>query len=156
MAKVKLGKFEVDESDLERQHVEALKRGQETLEALPKASSAKYDKKSKRLIIDLISGTTLLVPISLIQGLQSDNEQNLSDFDLMVEGSQIHWHTLDAQFYIKSLLEGVFGTRKWMENLNEHLSIIGRKGGASRSDAKRRASAENGKKGGRPRRKQIA
>ncbi|MBA2606403.1 MAG: DUF2442 domain-containing protein [Acidobacteriota bacterium] len=156
MAKVKLGKFEVDESDLERQHLEAVKRGRETLEALPKAASAKYDKKSKRLILHLKTGTTLLVPINLIQGLQTEDDQALSDFDLMLEGSQIHWHKLDAQFYIKSLLEGIFGTRKWMDDLNEHLSAIGRKGGASRSDAKRRASAENGRKGGRPRKKQIA
>ncbi len=37
-----------------------------------------------------------------------------------------------------------------MDNLNEHLSAIGKKGGSSRSLAKRKASAENGKKGGRP------
>jgi general stress protein YciG len=34
--------------------------------------------------------------------------------------------------------------------LQKHLSVIGKKGGAKTSDAKARAAAENGKKGGRP------
>ena len=33
--------------------------------------------------------------------------------------------------------------------------ILGRKGGSSRSDAKRRSSAENGKKGGRPKKAKV-
>jgi general stress protein YciG len=82
--------------------------------------------------------------------LQTNDDKALSDFDLVIENTQIHWHTLDVQFYIESLLQGVFGTPKWMNNLQQHLAEAGRKGGASRSEAKRRASAENGKKGGRP------
>ena len=154
MAKVKLGRFEVDEAELERQHIEAVKRGEETMARLPKASSAKYDKKSRRLILEMRNGSTLLVPVNLIQGLQTDDDKALSDFELVMQGTQIHWETLDVQFYIESLLKGVFGTPKWMSNLQEHLAEIGRKGGASRSAAKRKASAENGKKGGRP--KKIA
>lgn len=155
MAKIKLGKFEVDEEELDRQHEEATKRGAETLARLPKAKSAKFDKKSKRLILEMQNATTLLVPVHLIQGLQTNDDGALSDFDLMIEGSQIHWHTLDVQFYIEDLLRGVFGTPRWMQNLKEHLAELGRTGGASISDAKSRASAENGKKGGRPK-KQVA
>lgn len=150
MANVKLGKFEVDEAELERQHLEATKRGEETMARLPKASSAKYDKKSGRLILEMHNGSTLLVPVNLIQGLQTDDDKALADFELVMQGTQIHWETLDVQFYIESLLKGVFGTPKWMTNLQEHLAEIGRKGGSSRSSAKRKASAENGKKGGRP------
>lgn len=148
MAKVKLGKFEVDEEELERQHKEAVKRGREVLAALPKAESAKYDKDSKRLIVNMENGTTLLVPVHLIQGLQTDDDEALNDFDLMQKGSQIHWHTLDVQFYVKSLLNGVFGTPKWMENLKK--SSPG--SDESKSETKKNASRENGKKGGRPRR----
>ncbi|MGI8409804.1 MAG: hypothetical protein ACR2M8_08005 [Pyrinomonadaceae bacterium] len=43
-----------------------------------------------------------------------------------------------------------------MSSLKEHLSEIGRKGGSARSIAKRISSAENGKKGGRPRTKRTA
>jgi hypothetical protein len=151
MAKTKLGKFEVDEAELNRQYEEATGRGREELAALPKADSAKYDRKTKRLVLDMENGTTLLVPVRLIQGLQTDDEEALSDIKLVIEGSQIHWVKLDVQFYVKSLLNGVFGTQKWMNGLNEHLAEIGRKGGLARTEAKRRASVENGRKGGRPR-----
>lgn len=145
-----------NEEKFKEQFKAATERGEAHLAALPKADSAKYDKKSRRLILEMENGTTLLIPVNLIQGLQTVDDTALNDFDLMLEGSQIHCHVLDVQFYVKSLLEGVFGTSKWMNNLKEHLSEAGRKGGASRSQAKRTASAENGKKGGRPRKTRVA
>jgi general stress protein YciG len=109
-----------------------------------------------RIIIDLTTGVTLMIPVSLIQGLQTDDEKALADFELMAQGTQIHWETLDTQFYVESFLKGIFGTQKWMAGLNEHLAEIGRKGGLAKTPAKRSASAENGKKGGRPRKVQTA
>lgn len=144
------------DEEFEWQFKAATERGAAHLAALPKADSAKYDKKSRRLILKMENGTTLLIPVNLIQGLQTGDDTALNDFDLMLEGSQIHWHALDVQFYVKSLLEGVFGTSRWMNNLKEHLSEAGKKGGASRSQAKRTASAENGRKGGRPRKTRVA
>ena len=41
------------------------------------------------------------------------------------------------------LIEGIFGNRQWM-------SLIGKKGGSARSEAKVRAVRESGRKGGRP------
>lgn len=152
----KQNKDNFDEEEFERQFKAATTHGTAHLAALPKADSAKYDKKSRRLILEMKNGTTLLIPVNLIQGLQTGDDTTLSDFDLMLEGSQIHWRALDVQFYVKSLLEGVFGTSKWMNDIKEHLSNAGKKGGASRSQAKRTASAENGRKGGRPRKIQVA
>lgn len=137
--------------EFERQYQLATKRGAEELERLPKASSARYDIKSKRIVLNMANGVTLMVPVELIQGLQTDDARALADFKLMAHGTEIHWETLDVQFYIESFLEGEFGTQKWMSGLREHLAEIGRKGGSSKSKAKRAASAENGHKGGRPR-----
>lgn len=107
------------ESEFESQYQAAAKRGAENLARLPKAAAAHYDKKSKRIILEMQSGVTLLVPTDLIQGLQTADEKSLSDFDLVSQGSQIHWHSLDLQFYIEDLLKGVFGTPKRMKALNE-------------------------------------
>lgn len=141
----------MNDPEFQRQVAEANKRGREELRRLPKASSARFDEKSKRIVLDLVNGVTLMVPTDLIQGLQTADLNALSDFKLVARGTQIHWGTLDVQFYVESLLHGVFGTARWMEGLKRHLSEIGRKGGSSKSAAKRTASVENGKKGGRPR-----
>jgi hypothetical protein len=153
MAKVKLGKFEVEEEVLDRQYEEATKRGEETLRDLLKADSARFDKNSRRLVLEMQNGTTVLVPVHLIQGLQTADDKDLVDLRLVAEGTQIHWDKLDVQFYVKSLIEGIFGTKKWMKNLNEHLAEIGRRGGKSTSKAKSEASRHNGLKGGRPKKK---
>lgn len=142
--------------EFQRQVAEADRRGREERERLPKAASARFDAKSKRIVLELVSGVTLMVPTDLIQGLETEDKKALSDFKLVAHGTQIHWATLDAQFYVDSLLQGVFGTAKWMSGLKEHLAEIGRKGGRSTSAAKKAASAENGKKGGRPRRMKSA
>lgn len=39
------------------------------------------------------------------------------------------------------------------ESKNPHAAALGKLGGASKSDAKKKASKENGKKGGRPKNK---
>lgn len=153
MGKVKLGKFEVEAEVLDRQSEEARRRATETMGKLPKAAAARYEKKSRRLVLEMENGITVLVPVQMIQGLQTDLEKDLSDLRLVSEGTQIHWDKLDVQFYVKSLLEGIFGTRKWMKNLNEHLAEIGRRGGQAKTKAKTEASRQNGQKGGRPKKK---
>lgn len=142
--------------EFERQYQEATKRGQEEIESLPKAVSAKYDRASRRFIIEMLNGVTLLVPVDLVQGLGNGSDRELSDLDLKFNGTEIHWNALDVQFYVRDLLLGIFGTPRWMKGLKEHLADIGRKGGSAKTPAKRAASVENGKKGGRPRKKRTA
>jgi hypothetical protein len=55
----------------------------------------------------------------------------------------LHWRQLDADLYVPALIEGAFGSRRWMQH-------IGELGGSARSAAKIKASSENGTRGGRP------
>lgn len=141
----------MDDKEFERQFAEATKRGEATLAALPKADSASYDSKNAEVVIKLRNGATLLVPHNLIQGLQTDDISALADIELFLDGTEIHWPTLDVQYRVKSLIDGVFGTQRWIEQLKQHYSTIGTKGGSRKSKAKSAASRANGKKGGRPR-----
>lgn len=144
------------DEEFEKMYIEASRRGAEKMARLPKARSAKIDTGSRRLILDMESGVTVLVPVDMIQGLQTPDLKALKDFELALNGTQIHWETLDVHFTIESFLKGIFGTQKWMAGLKEHLAEIGRKGGQAKTPAKRAASAENGKKGGRPRKVRTA
>ena len=142
--------------EFERQYRLATKHGKEKLRRLPKASSARFDTKSRLIVLEMKNGVTVLVPVELVHGLQTNDSKALADFELVLDGSQIHWNELDVQFYVEDFLRVVFGTPKWMSGLKEHLSTIGRKGGQAKTAAKKKASAENGKKGGRPRKPKSA
>jgi hypothetical protein len=144
------------EEESNRQFEEATKRGQKTLDRSPKAKTISYNAKSKRIVIVLESGASAIIPIGLIEILQNATPEQISDVEIAVEGLYLRWKSLDEDLFVPNLLQGIFGTRRWMDNLKEHLSKAGRLGGASRSEAKRKSSAENGKKGGRPRREQVA
>src|SRR5580658_2994541 len=58
-------------------------------------------------------------------------------------GLGLHWPQLDADLYVPALIEGAFGSRRWMQH-------IGELGDSARSAAKAKASRENGTRGGRP------
>ena len=114
----------------------------------PKAVAVAYRTKDDVITIKLATGVELAIPRKLLQGLESATAEQLAEVELWGPGSSLHWESLDVDHYIPSLIEGVFGNRRWM-------SEIGKKGGAQRSDAKASAARENGRKGGRPKRVRV-
>jgi hypothetical protein len=64
-------------------------------------------------------------------------------------GLGLHWSQLDADLYVPALIEGTFGSRRWMQH-------IGELGASARSAAKAKASRENGTRGDRPKDKEAA
>lgn len=110
----------------------------------PKAVSAKYLPDSDAIDIGFASGVNLIIPRRLLQFLESAKSAELGRVRVEDFGTVLNWPGLDVQHYVPGLLEGVFGTRRWM-------SEIGRRGGLARSKAKAKSSRLNGRKGGRPR-----
>jgi hypothetical protein len=109
----------------------------------PKAVAATYRANDDTIAITLATGVAIVVPRKLLQGLENATPAQLAEMEIVDAQSGLHWKSLDVDHYIPSLIEGVFGNRRWM-------SAIGKKGGARRSDAKTAAARENGRKGGRP------
>jgi len=95
------------------------------------------------ILVELSSGVEIRFPIRLVQGLENGKSKDLSEIRVEARGLGLHWPRLDVDLYVPSLLRGVLGTREWMAE-------IGKMGGGVISAAKARASAENGKLGGRP------
>jgi hypothetical protein len=110
----------------------------------PKAVAVEYRAKNDVLILRFATGVKLLIPRSLLQGLRNADPRAVAKVELDDYGRELHWESLDVDHYIPGLIDGVFGTRKWM-------AAIGASGGAARTEAKRTASRENGRKGGRSR-----
>jgi len=108
----------MNEAEFERQFTEATERGKKFLAEAPKAKSVGYDRKSKRLILDLYNDSTLIIPTENVQGLRGAADADLEEVELFLEGTTLHWEKLDVDFYVESFMRGVFGTPKWMSELN--------------------------------------
>jgi hypothetical protein len=110
----------------------------------PAAVSAHYDRRLDRVVICLDSGVELAFPPRRTQGLEHARPSQLDKIEITPSGFGIHFPKLDADLYLPALIEGLFGSKRWMA------SRLGAAGGKSRSASKISASRENGRLGGRP------
>ena len=83
----------------------------------PRAKSARYDRRSRRVVIELHNGATFIFPAELAEGLASAAATALSEIIVTPSGSGLRWPRLDADFSLPSLMMGVFGSPKWMREL---------------------------------------
>lgn len=118
--------------------------------SLPHATSARYDRRLGRVLIELSTGLAVAFSPRSAEGLENATAAELSKVEISPSGFGIHFPKLDADLYLPALLEGFLGSRKWMANR------LGAKGGAARSAAKVAAAKRNGQRGGRPRKSEAA
>jgi len=126
-----------------------LERAEKRMKALREAGhvrSARYDRRSARIVIGLSTGVEVAFPARLAEELAGAAPEELAEIEISPAGLGLHWPRLDASIYVPALLQGVLGSKGWMA------AQLGAAGGKVRSGAKAAASRENGRKGGRPRR----
>src|SRR6266850_6702605 len=111
----------------------------------PTVVTARYDPHTDRVIISLSNGLEVSFPAHEVQGLETATAADLEQIEINPPGFGLHFPTLDADLYVPALLQGVFGSERWMA------ARLGARGGKSRTTAKVAASRKNGKLGGRPR-----
>ncbi|MES2393852.1 MAG: DUF2442 domain-containing protein [Acidobacteriota bacterium] len=112
---------------------------------IPHIVKAHYDPKLRRIILSVSSGAWFAFRPEDAQGLEHATDAQLKKMEISFSGYGVYFPLLDEDFWYPSLLQGQFGTRKWMA------ARLGSAGGASRSKAKVTAARANGKLGGRPR-----
>jgi hypothetical protein len=113
----------------------------------PRAASAHYDAGRNRIIVRLTTGVEIGFAPRDVEGPRGASAKDLKAMEVEAFGLGIHFPTLDADLYVPALLEGVLGSKSWMA------AELGAAGGRTRTAAKAMASRENGKRGGRPRKK---
>jgi hypothetical protein len=119
----------------------ARERGRLYGETQPHAVSAGYDARSERIVVELTSGATFAFPPRLVEGLADAAPAHLAEVELLGDGEALHWETLDVDYSVAGLVNGIFGTARWMAA----------RAGRATSPAKAEAARANGAKGGRPR-----
>ena len=120
-------------------------RGREMLASEPRASAARYDAASGRVVVDLVNGCSYVFPARLVEDLQEADDADLKGVEVDGAGFNLHWPALDVDLLVPALVSGIFGTRVWMAR------ELARLAGKTRSPAKAAAARANGAKGGRPR-----
>jgi Protein of unknown function (DUF2442) len=126
----------------------AIARGKVVDASEPHATAVKYHASDDAFILILSNGVEVLIPRRLLQGLERADVRKLRDVTIVGHGTGLHWTALNVDHYVRGLLNGVFGTRPWTEHL--------RAAGSVSSPAKAVAARENGRKGGRPKKKTLA
>ncbi len=117
----------------------------ERLATTPTVVTARYDPGSDRIVMGLSNHLEVSFPAHEVEGLETATPADLTQIEINPPGFGLHFPSLDADLYVPALLQGVFGSERWMA------ARLGVRGGKSRTAAKAAASRKNGKLGGRPR-----
>jgi hypothetical protein len=132
------------DAEIERQYARPWRPAARRTRTGPRAESARYDRETGRVEVELRNGCLFAFPAEMGQGLRGASPEELAGVEVTPGGYGLHWEALDADLAVPALMAGVFGTEAWMREL-------GRAGGRRTSDAKAAAARENGRRGGRPR-----
>ena len=92
----------------------ANRRGKAIRESTPRALSARYDRRRGRLSIRLSSRLEVSFSPHDAQGLEHATPAKLRDIEVTPSGFGIHFPKLDADLYVRAILEGFLGSKKWM------------------------------------------
>jgi hypothetical protein len=78
------------------------------------SDAARYDRRVSRIMVNLSNGLELAFPPHLAEGLANAKPADLAVIEITRAGLGLHWPRLDADLYLPPLLEGVFGSPRWM------------------------------------------
>jgi hypothetical protein len=109
-----------------------------------RATSAYYDRRSGRVMMELTSGFIFGFPVSSVPALANATPAQLATVELGPGGGSLRWEELDADLSVPGLLLSSIGR-------SEKLTELARLAGQARSPEKAASSRANGAKGGRPR-----
>jgi len=121
---------------------EARKRAEQEALIEPRAATARYDRESGRVLVELTNGCVFgFVPLG-VDGLGGATDDQLAAVEVPVGGEGLHWEELDADVSVPGLIAHRLNLAAWAPKFM----------GQRTSAAKSAASRANGAKGGRPRR----
>jgi len=112
----------------------------------PRATAARYDAESGRVLVELAEGALFGFRAGGERALAGLSADELATVRVASGGSVLHWPDADVHIDVPGIIAHVVNLPAWAP---KYL-------GARTSTAKARAARENGRKGGRPRRRDAA
>jgi hypothetical protein len=108
-----------------------------------RAVSARYDRKSRRVVLELSSGYQFAFPVRAISALEEATSAQLATVSVDPSGISLRWDALDVDLSVPGLLLSVIGEKEQRRQLASFAGKV-------TSSAKAKAARANGAKGGRP------
>lgn len=112
------------------------------------AHSVKYDRRTRRFLLELTNGALLGVPICVVPSLSNATPAQLSTVKLEGAGGGLRIEELDADVSVPGMILATIGKELVAQT-------FGHVGGSATSKAKASAARLNGGKGGRPRKSGV-
>ena len=109
-----------------------------------RALSARYDRKARRVVMELTNGCLFAFPIRNFAALEAATSAQLAAVEVHASGIWLAWDALDVDLSVAGLLLSAIGEKEQRRQL---ASLAGK----TKSAAKAKAARANGAKGGRPR-----
>ncbi len=114
--------------------------------------SVEYDKTRKRIILVFPRAVGFAIPVALVDELANAKDKDLEKIHLTPSGETLVVEGVDAYISTKGLIEDILGSIP-KEIIAARFGSIG---GSRTSTVKKSSSAENGRKGGRPKKQSPA
>jgi hypothetical protein len=93
----------------------ALERARE-FDKEPRVRAAEYNRDLDVVVLHLTTGRRLVIPRDELQGLDGATANQLALIEIFA-GLSLAWPQLDVDHYLPHLLEGRYGSERWMEAL---------------------------------------
>lgn len=113
-----------------------------------RATAARYDRRTGRVMMELTNGFVFGFPVALVRTLAGATAAQRAAVKVSPGGSALHWEKLDVDLSVPGLLLSSIGRA-------QKLTELARLAGQATSPAKATAARVNGAKGGRPRRAAV-
>ena len=98
--------------------------GRRVVATEPHAKSARYDRKTGKIWIELYNGCSFAFPPRQLQGFEHATDDQIAEVEVIGSGYGLHWESLDADFTVPGLLAGRFGTNPYMAVQQERLLTL--------------------------------
>lgn len=138
-----MARREISDREILAQIPSARRRAAQTRAKGLRATSAKYDAASGRIVMETSSGHLFGFPTAGVPALRNASPDDLRKVELSPSGSGLHWETLDVDLAVAALIVSVLGQE-------DKVRELARSAGSVTSERKAAAARSNGAKGGRP------
>ena len=83
------------------------------------ATSVRYVASDDLFVIVLKSGRRVVIPKEDLQDIADASPGDAAQVELVAMNSALTWDTLDVDFGVKGLANGLYGNERWMKQLDE-------------------------------------